>query len=86
MSKINDILLGWANLIKDAFGQLEPAIKKIAEERLNICHICDIRLDGMCDPRKTGIHIETGHLKRGCGCNIAAKAMNPNSKCPLGKW
>ena len=86
MSGIKDILNGWANLIKDTFNGLDPETKKLSEERLNICHSCDIRLGSICDPRKMGIHIKTGHLTRGCGCNIAAKTMNKNSKCPLGKW
>lgn len=86
MSVIKNILNGWANLIKDSFNQLDTDLKKMSEERLNICDSCDIRLGSVCDPRKMGTHIETGHLKRGCGCNIAAKTMNVNSKCPLGKW
>ena len=86
MSKINEILSGWANLIKGNFGQLDNEVKKISEERLNICDSCDIRLGSICDPRKYGIHIKTGKLTRGCGCNIAAKTMSVNSKCPIGKW
>lgn len=85
-NNVKNILNGWANLIKDIFNELEPDIKKISEERLNICNSCDIRLGSICDPRKMGIHIETAKLSRGCGCNIAAKTMSMRSQCPLGKW
>jgi len=29
---------------------------------------------------------QTGEVVRGCGCNISAKSMSPNSLCPLDKW
>jgi len=86
MSKINQILDGWANLIKDRFGNLSEDLKKISQERLNICDSCDIRLGSICNPSMTGVNIQTGKLQRGCGCNIAAKTMSTNAKCPLGKW
>lgn len=86
MIKIDQILTGWANLIKDNFNKLDHDIKKISEERLFVCNDCDIRLGNVCDPRKIGNHVLTGELKRGCGCNIAAKSLAKNSKCPLGKW
>lgn len=85
-NKIKNILNGWANLIKDRFNTLDPDLKKISEERLNICDSCDIRLGSICDPRKMGIHIKTGKLSRGCGCNLPAKSMSPRVNCPLGKW
>lgn len=86
MAKIEEILSGWANLIKDHFGQLDDQVKKISQERLNICDSCDIRLGFVCNPKKMGRHETTGKLAKGCGCNIAAKSMNLKSKCPLGKW
>jgi len=86
VEKIKNILDGWANLIKDRFNELEPHVKEISQERLSICDSCDIRLGSICNPRKMGIHIKTGKLSKGCGCNIAAKTMSVRSQCPLGKW
>ena len=86
MSKINEILDGWANLVKDRFGNLDEDVKKISQERLNTCDSCDIRMGSICNPSKVGLNVQTGKLERGCGCNIAAKTMSPRSRCPLGKW
>lgn len=86
MNKLNDILEGWANLIKDTFNGLDGQTKKVSEYRLNICNECDIRTGNICNPSKIGKHIKSGVLMRGCGCNIAAKSMSKRSKCPLGKW
>ncbi len=78
--------MGWANLIRDRFNQLDQDTKRISEQRLVLCNLCDIRLNATCDPKKVAPHVITGELKRGCGCNIAAKTMAKNAKCPLGKW
>lgn len=83
---IKDIIEGWANVVKDRFNQLDPETKKVSEDRLMLCNICDIRTGNTCDPRKLGEHVDNGRLVRGCGCNISAKTLSTNSKCPLGKW
>ena len=85
MSTIKNILSGWGNLIKANFDKLDDSVKKLSEERLNICDSCDIRLGSICNPSKVGRHVD-GSIKRGCGCNIAAKSMVKHAKCPLGKW
>lgn len=86
MSKINEILVGWANTVKDRFNSLHPEIKEISEKRLNICNECPMRNGSICDPRRMSLNESTGKLTRGCGCNLLAKTMSPNSKCPLSKW
>lgn len=85
MSVIKDILTGWGSLIKSHFDNLDNDTKKLSEERLSICDSCDIRLGSICNPSKVGKHVD-GRIKRGCGCNIAAKSMVKHAKCPLGKW
>lgn len=86
MSKLNEILTGWANTVKDRFDMLDPEVKLISEERLNICNECPMRNGSICDPRRFGQNVKTGVLMRGCGCNLLAKTMSPSSKCPLDKW
>jgi len=85
MTVIKEILNGWANLIKDTFNELDAEAKNLSESRLSICNNCDIRLGNICNPSKVGKHVD-GSIRRGCGCNIAAKSMSKKSRCPLGKW
>lgn len=84
--KFSDILEGWANVVKDRFGALDPHTKQLSAKRLVLCNSCDIRTGNTCDPRKSGEHVVTKELRKGCGCNISAKTLSTNSKCPLGKW
>ena len=86
MSKINEILVGWANTVKNRFNALHPEIKSISEARLNICNECEMRQGSICNPRKVAPNVKTGALTRGCGCNLLAKTMSPGSQCPLSKW
>lgn len=83
---INEILTGWAHLIKDKFNTLDPQLKALSEKRLNQCNECGLRSGSVCDPTKVAPHTVTGNLTRGCGCNLSAKTLSPRSKCPLGKW
>ena len=85
-STIEQILTGWGNLVKSHFVDLNPELKAESESRLKICNSCDMRSGGTCAPNKEGKHIKTGKMTRGCGCRLAAKALSPNSECPLGKW
>jgi len=86
ISQVPLILEGWGNRIKDEFHILDPKIKELASERLLKCNECDIREGNTCHPERCGIHMKTGKLQCGCGCNIAAKTLSPSSECPLGKW
>lgn len=85
-SVLSQILTGWGNLVKSHFTDLPEDLKTMSSNRLLICNSCDMRIGGICDTRKTGIHVVTGEEKRGCGCKLAAKALSPGSVCPLGKW
>jgi len=86
MSKINQILTGWANTVKDRFNMLQPEVKEISEKRLNICNECSMRNGSICDTRRVAPNVKTGAITRGCGCNLLAKTMSPSSECPLSKW
>ncbi len=86
MSKLNEIINGWANVVKDKIGTLDPKLKVIAENRLILCNSCDMRVNNTCSTKKTGINIITKKEVNGCGCNISAKTLSPESKCPLSKW
>jgi hypothetical protein len=83
---IKHIFEGWANYVKDRFDSLEPNVKTLSENRLKLCHVCDIRTGHACDPKKSGRNVKTGDIANGCGCHIAAKSMVPDARCPMGKW
>ena len=84
--EINQIIDGWANLVKDKLNLLHPPIKAVAELRLRHCNTCPIRKNNICDPNSTITHTITKKLVKGCGCNIAAKTLAMAAKCPAGKW
>jgi len=86
MSKLKEIFDGWANVAKERFNTLDPAIKLEAEQRLEHCDRCYMRTNNKCDTSKVGVHLETGIKTKGCGCNLSAKSLSPCSKCPLGIW
>ena len=85
MALIN-IIVGWANYVKDRFDLLDDATKELANERLKHCDVCEIRNGTICDPNKTILYTQTNTQVSGCGCHIAAKTLDPGSKCPAGKW
>lgn len=85
-TQISQILTGWANVVKDKFNSLDPDLKELGEARMTICNGCDLRVGGTCSPHKTGTHVETGEIVKGCGCGLAAKTLSPTSHCPLGRW
>jgi hypothetical protein len=86
MSQLNEILLGWGNVVKDKIGILDLDTKQLAESRLLICNSCYLRVGNTCSPKMVGYNTKTKELKKGCGCNISAKTLSPQSKCPLDKW
>lgn len=83
---VEHIITGWANVVKDKFNVLDPATKNMAAERMQLCNMCYLRTGNTCDPSKGGMNLKTGKIEKGCGCNIAAKTLSPQSKCPLAKW
>jgi hypothetical protein len=86
MKLLKDIYEGWGNLIKDKMNLLDIKTKEMAEERLLNCHFCHIRNGLICSSKRIGKHKTTGEIKKGCGCVISAKALAPDSRCPLGRW
>jgi hypothetical protein len=83
---VEHIITGWANVVKDKFNILDPATKNMAADRMQLCNMCYLRTGNTCDPSKGGMNLKTGKIEKGCGCNIAAKTLSPQSKCPLAKW
>lgn len=86
MSKVVEIIEGWANVMKDQFNAVEPGTKALSKARLLECNECEIRQGNSCSPLIYSYHVKTGARTSGCGCNIAAKTLSPSSSCPLGKW
>jgi len=86
VSQLEQILVGWGNRIKDAFGALDTETKEMSRLRMLECNSCYMRTGNTCDPRKAMKNNDTGEIVRGCGCNISAKSMSPASQCPLNKW
>ena len=83
---IKHIFEGWANVVKERFDALDPAIQEEAKLRLESCNNCYMRANNKCDPKKVGENLDTGILTKGCGCNLSAKVLSPCTKCPLAKW
>jgi len=84
--QLNQILTGWANVVKEKIGILDPKIQRMALVRLTHCNSCPVRRDNTCDPSRTIKNLLTEEIVNGCGCNIAAKTLSPDSACPAGKW
>ena len=62
---INEILTGWAHLIKDKFNTLDPQLKALSEKRLNQCNECGLRSGSVCDPTKVAPHTVTSSVDYG---------------------
>ena len=48
MSKIREIIEGWANVVKDQFDAVDPQTKELSKKRLLSCDICNIRQGNNC--------------------------------------
>lgn len=72
MTKIERIFYGWAALSFKHLG-FKPSKEQadLAEHRLVICDDCENRKDNRCNL---------------CGCNLAAKTLVKEEKCPDNKW
>lgn len=70
MSKLQDIIQGWVNVIWE-----NPQAEIIALERAAICSTCPINVDNVCS-------LPLG----GCGCPLIAATRAPYKKCPKGLW
>ena len=50
MSKVIEIIEGWANVMKDQFNAVEPGTKMLSKTRLLECDECEIRQGNSCSP------------------------------------
>lgn len=80
------IITGWANLGLNKLDMLNSDLKEVSEYRLAHCHTCSMRIGNTCSRDKEGIDVKTLETKKGCGCNLSAKTLVLESKCPLSKW
>lgn len=83
---MEEIITGWANVIKDKFDLLDESTKEIAQYRMAHCTTCTMRIDNTCSKARQGANVKTLETVSGCGCNLSAKTLSPNSQCPLSKW
>lgn len=84
MPKLLEIVKGWLSL----YGGV---LTDEAAARLKVCDPCEFKQPWYVAsmlPEQTD-----GTLKKSqqfrctlCGCNVAAKALNPQEKCPANKW
>lgn len=83
---LKEILEGWGNWARLQFKSLDQNIVHLSKTRLLICDVCEIRSGHICNPNKSGKHLQSKKIKNGCGCAIPPKTLAPSAKCPLGKW
>ena len=50
MSKVVEIIEGWANVVKDQFNAVDPVTKAVSKKRLLHCDECEIRQNNTCSP------------------------------------
>ncbi len=70
MSKLQDIIQGWVNVIWE-----NPQAEIIALERAAICSTCETNVNNWCSSEKGG-----------CGCPLISATRAPYKKCPKDKW
>ena len=64
MSKLNEIINGWANVVKDRIGTLDPNIKQMAENRLLLCNVCHMRINNTCSPKNIWIDLKKWYFQK----------------------
>lgn len=77
VKKLQEILVGWRNLV---FKSSE--IEEMATKRIEICVDCTIP---DADGREINGLNESNRCVK-CKCYMPAKTRNPKSACPLNKW
>ncbi len=81
MSKLNEIINGWANVVKDKIGTLDPKLKLMAVNRLILCNSCHMRVENTCSTKKVGINEITKKETNGTLQNCLVFVLNqPNTK------
>lgn len=93
---LSNIITGWANLTLDQFNLLDEKTKAEGEKRLLLCNGCSMRVNNTCSKKRKkpavidfeykGEQRTQGTEYNGCGCNLSAKTLDPDSACPIGKW
>jgi hypothetical protein len=73
MSRFNEIVNGYSNLVKSKLGISSKEDENIFEARRTICNACPFKLGGTDRCGK-------------CGCPLAAKTRSLVSSCPVGHW
>ena len=71
MSKVNEIYVGFSNLVRANVGRLDIKTQREGKRRIDICATCPERMGQKCSL---------------CGCFLPAKVLSPDSHCPAGKW
>ncbi len=86
MSKINEILEGWANY---AHLSTDPIEESIAKQRAEICGSCEFSVPStilkIALPDKSFKEIQ-GHKCSICTCPLSSKVRSKLSQCPKDKW
>jgi hypothetical protein len=84
--QIRKIINGWKNYYKDKYNLLKPDIKAQAEDRYEICRMCHLNNNDICNEHSRAKHIKTNEWVYGCGCPLPKKVLSEDSECPTGKW
>lgn len=77
LKQIYHILKGYSLRALDYFGLIKSPLKKLSQERLDICVSCDTlnKVTFVCMKSKGG-----------CGCKMKEKTLVREAVCPQGKW
>lgn len=66
----------------------DKQVQWMSEKRLRHCMTCTIydSVNKICSSKKTGLHVRTGEIAKGCGCFMPSKTTLKKAVCPFGKW
>lgn len=78
--EISKIYEGWKNS-KFPSQHLKATIKKVSEERLNICRNCEFY-----SPNHPSKSLRPDIHCVNCGCTLSAKTACLSCECPIKKW
>jgi len=89
-SDIESIIKAYGDSIKFDMDNLpesgEGMTKQVYLDRLDKCLKCPLKNGNTCDPTRQRIHVDTGQIVNGCGCNLVVKQKSPQYGCPAGEW
>lgn len=91
MSRLLEIAAGWYNMINST-----RPLQEMARARLEVCEECPekVELNGLAaavislanSANSVADNSKPIYRCGICGCALSAKALSPDSSCPLGKW